>query len=197
MREILFLSIFWKSAEKFQVLLKPDKNNRYFTWRFMVISRWMRKVSDKQCGENQNTHCMINNFFSKNCAIYEMMWKNMVEPERPQMTIWRMRFVCRPTKVKETHSEYVISIAFQLQQWLCECASMLCYIYIACLVKWFYSVLSISRPQGTHDRWMYMSLQHWWNSGYAKLKSKICSFAILCPPQMPHALAPHQTWVNK
>jgi len=54
----------------------------------------MRKVSDKHCGENQNTQCMSNNFFSKNCAIYEMMWKNMVEPERPQMTVWCMRFVC-------------------------------------------------------------------------------------------------------
>jgi len=90
----------------------------------------MRKVSDKHCGENQNTHCMNNNFFPKNCAIYEMMWKNMVEPERPQMTIWHMHFVCWTTEVKETHSEYVISFAFQWQQWLYECASVL---YVHCL----------------------------------------------------------------
>jgi len=25
-------------------------------------------------------------FISKNCAIYEKMWKNMVQPDRPQMT---------------------------------------------------------------------------------------------------------------
>jgi len=30
---------------------------------------------------------MFDNFFSENHAIYEIMWKNMVEPDRPQMTI--------------------------------------------------------------------------------------------------------------
>jgi len=86
-----------------------------------------------------------------------MMLENMVEPERPQMTIWRMHFVCCTTKVIETHAEYVVSIAFQWQQWLYECAPVLCYMYTACLVKWLYSVPSISRPQGIHDRWMYES----------------------------------------
>ena len=32
-REILYLSISRKSVEKFQVLLKSDKNNEYFSWR--------------------------------------------------------------------------------------------------------------------------------------------------------------------
>jgi len=26
-------------------------------------------------------------FFSENLAVYEITWKNMVEPDRPQMTI--------------------------------------------------------------------------------------------------------------
>jgi len=30
-------------------------------------------------------------FFFENRAVYEIMWKNIVEPDRPQMTIWRMR----------------------------------------------------------------------------------------------------------
>jgi len=30
--EILYFNIFRKSVEKIQVSLKPDKNNRYFTW---------------------------------------------------------------------------------------------------------------------------------------------------------------------
>jgi hypothetical protein len=37
-------------------------------------------------------------------------------------------------KATNTHSQYVILIAFPLQQWLHENASMLCYTYIACLV---------------------------------------------------------------
>jgi len=46
----------------------------------------MRNASDKHSGENQNTHFMLNNFFSENRAVYEIMWKNMVEPDRSQMT---------------------------------------------------------------------------------------------------------------
>ena len=30
---------------------------------------------------------MIHNIFSENRAVYEIMCKNVVEPERPQMTI--------------------------------------------------------------------------------------------------------------
>jgi hypothetical protein len=33
-------------------------------------------------------------FFFENRAVCEIMWKNMVEPDRPQMTIWRMRIAC-------------------------------------------------------------------------------------------------------
>jgi len=33
------------------------------------------------------------------------------------MTIWRMRFACWIPKTTNTHSEYVILIAFPLQQW--------------------------------------------------------------------------------
>ena len=29
---------------------------------------------------------MFNKFFSKNHAIYEIMWKNMIEADRSQMT---------------------------------------------------------------------------------------------------------------
>jgi len=62
------------------------------------------------------------------------MWKNIVEPGRPQMTIWRMRIACWVPKATSTHLEYVILIAFPLQRSLHERASMLRYTYIACLV---------------------------------------------------------------
>ena len=64
----------------------------------------------------------------------QIMWTNTVEPDRPQMTIWRTRIACWIPKVTNTHSEYVILIAFALQQWLHECVSVLCYMYITCLV---------------------------------------------------------------
>ena len=42
----------------------------------------------------------------------------MVQPDRPQMTIWRMGIACWVTKATETHSEYEILVAFQWQQWV-------------------------------------------------------------------------------
>jgi hypothetical protein len=48
--------------------------------------------------------------------------------------IRRMRFACWITKATDTHSEYVILIAFLRQRWFRESASMLRYGYIACLV---------------------------------------------------------------
>jgi hypothetical protein len=50
------------------------------------------------------------------------------------MKMWRMRIVGWIPKAKNTHSEYVIIIDFQLQQWLHERASILRYTYIACVV---------------------------------------------------------------
>jgi len=38
-------------------------------------------------------------------------------------------------KATNAHLEYVILVAFPLQQWLNERASMLRYMYIACLVN--------------------------------------------------------------
>jgi hypothetical protein len=55
---------------------------------------------------------MLNNFFSENFAIYEIMWKNTVEWGRPQMIIWRMRILRWIYKATDTHSKYVILIVF-------------------------------------------------------------------------------------
>jgi hypothetical protein len=33
----------------------------------------------KVVGENQNTYFVFGNFFFENLAVYEKMWKNMVE----------------------------------------------------------------------------------------------------------------------
>jgi len=47
----------------------------------------MRNVSDKSCTENRKTHFVFSNFFSQNLAVYGEMWKNIVQPDRPQMVI--------------------------------------------------------------------------------------------------------------
>jgi len=77
---------------------------------------------------------MFNNFFPENPAVYEILWKNVVEPGKPQITIWRMHIACWITKATNTHSEYVIFIAFPRQQFLHERASLLRCTFAASLV---------------------------------------------------------------
>ena len=136
--EIWHLSIFRKSVEKIKVSLKSHMNNGYFTWRpiytydHISILLRMRNFSEICCRKNQNTHFRFSNSFSNNSAVYEIMWKHMAVPNRPQMTVWLMHFACWINKAAYTHSKYVILTAFPRQQWSHEHASMLC-LYIHCL----------------------------------------------------------------
>jgi len=62
------------------------------------------------------------------------MYNDVVQPDRPQMAIWRMRILCRLTKLTDTLSECIILIAGGLQQWIRDSASLLHYTCIVCLV---------------------------------------------------------------
>ena len=99
------------------------------------------KMFQKEVVEKIKTHFIFNYFFFLNCAIYEIMWKN-VQPGRPQVTIWHMCLACWIPNVTNTHSDYVILSAVLLQQWLHEHASVLDDMYIACLVVSSVSVSS-------------------------------------------------------
>jgi len=56
----------------------------------------------------QNTHFVLSNFFFfENRAVYETMWKNIVERGRPHMTIGGMRIACWITKATNTHIRVV------------------------------------------------------------------------------------------
>jgi hypothetical protein len=70
----------------------------------------------------------------ENRAAYDIKQNNVVDTGRPQMSIWRKRNACWIPKAKSTHSDYVIVIAFPLQQWFNERVSLLRYTFIACLV---------------------------------------------------------------
>jgi hypothetical protein len=73
----------------------------------------MKIVSDKCCRENQNTQFMFNNFFLYP-AVYEKIWKNIVEPVRLQMTIRRLPIPRWIPKATDTYSEHEILLAFPL-----------------------------------------------------------------------------------
>jgi len=88
----------------------------------------------KAVGENHNTHFVfINFFFRKSCSLWDNV-ENMVQPDRLQMTIWRMRIACWMTKATNTHAEYVVHTAFPLQRWWHERVAVLRCTYIASLV---------------------------------------------------------------
>ena len=57
---------------------------------FTITSRsifiTLRNISDQSCRVNQNK-CFIFNFFPQNRAVYEIMWKNLVQPDRPLMIV--------------------------------------------------------------------------------------------------------------
>jgi len=100
----------------------------------MIISRSfllrIRNISDKPCTENPNNNFIPNNFFfsRKSCCLWDNVEKYCTARQATDDNITRrMRFACRVTKATNTHSECLILIVFQPQQWLHERVSMLCH----------------------------------------------------------------------
>ena len=59
-----------------------DQNTFWIVSRSVLLK--MRNVLERSCTENQNTHFVLNNFFSfQNHAVCEIMWKSTVELGRP------------------------------------------------------------------------------------------------------------------
>jgi hypothetical protein len=48
----------------------------------------MGNVSEKK-SYRKSKHILCSNFFSENCAVYETMWRNVVEPEATEENIKR------------------------------------------------------------------------------------------------------------
>jgi len=90
----------------------------------------IRNVSDTSSRRNENTFYVTKLFFFRKSCLYEIMWKNIVEQSRPQMTVWRTRIACWLIKGTHTHSDYVILIAFPLQR----LNSTLCVNYPSCIL---------------------------------------------------------------
>jgi len=61
-------------------------------------------VSDNNLRENQNTHLCSMNFLPEKKALYEIMWKNTVQPDKLQKTIWRMRIASWIPEATHTHT---------------------------------------------------------------------------------------------
>jgi hypothetical protein len=81
------------------------------------------------------TQICVQKLFSENRAGFQITWKNMAHPERPQMIIEYVTCALHTRYLRlHTHTKYVILIAVPWQQWLREWVSVLRCTYIACVV---------------------------------------------------------------
>jgi len=115
-----------------------DEDQYTFVVIYPSILLRIKNVSDKSCQGNKTYILCLITFF-KNSSADEIMWKNIVEPYRPQFTIWCMSSACWKTKATNAQSGYVILIAFSLLQWLRAHASVLCYTYVAFLLLFYFT----------------------------------------------------------
>jgi len=139
------LRVFRNSVEKIQHSLKSEKDNVYLTWSPICISVHFlleRDMLQNKIVEKIKTHILCSKTFFHDRAVCEKMLTDTVQPGWPQMTIWCKRFACWITEITNTHSEYVLPIAFPRQNWLPESAPISRFTFIACIV--YYSTLSLS-----------------------------------------------------
>jgi hypothetical protein len=99
-------------------------------YTFMIMSHSlllkMKNVVNKIV-EKIKTHILCSiTFILKNHAIYKIMWKNIVELDMQQMTIWHMRFTCWILKAANTHSECVLLVVFHCSK--CCMNALQCYV---------------------------------------------------------------------
>ena len=91
-----------KIGQEWQVL--HMKTNMHI-WSYLAQFFWEWEMFQTYIVEKIKTHvlCSVTFLFFLNCAIYEIMWKN-VEWGRLQMTIWSMHISCWIPKATNTHS---------------------------------------------------------------------------------------------
>jgi len=137
--KIIYLRIFRKSFEKFQISLKSD--NGYFTripiYMFVHISlsSCYNEMFQTKVVQKIRLPIVPSVTFLKNFVVYEIMWKNIVEGARPHMTIWRVRIACWITKVTNTHSGYVmVFLLFHCTMVARTRLIVTLYVHFACLV---------------------------------------------------------------
>jgi hypothetical protein len=138
------LSRMFKSHQSLTFLQKVTGTSHEDLCTFMIQSRSVllrtRNFSGKRYRENQNTHFVLNKFFSESCRL----WGNVEEYGRAKQAtndnsiIPRMRFACWITKAADAHSEYVIIIAFLWQKLFRRQASILLFYvnYLSCCIMW-------------------------------------------------------------
>ena len=120
-KKIWNFSSFWIFV-RIYVWLKSDKNNRCATWiPTFICDRLlrMRNMSDRVV-EKTKTHIICSKtFFQTSCLLWGKVEKygRNIQATHDNITLC-MHSACWINKAADTHSKYVILIAFPRQQWL-------------------------------------------------------------------------------
>jgi len=72
----------------------------------------MRNIWDTVVQNIKTLILWLLNFYFENRALYEILCKNIVQPDKPQKTIWRTASWI--PKAKNVHLEYIMLIACPL-----------------------------------------------------------------------------------
>lgn len=87
-------------------------------------------MSQTKVVQKIKSHIFCSVTFFKNDAVYETMWENMAEPDRPQ-TIWHMSNARWIPKGKNTHSEYIKLLLMYGN--MVKCMNLNVTLYVYCL----------------------------------------------------------------
>jgi hypothetical protein len=69
------------------------KTTRHF-WSYLAQFFLELETFETRVVEEMKTHILCSVTIVENRAFYEIMWRNIVEPDRPKMTMWRMCITC-------------------------------------------------------------------------------------------------------
>ena len=101
-REILYLNTVENLLRKFKFqwnLIRITGTLDGDLCTFMILYLWivfrMRSVSDRVV-ERIKKQILCSVTFLENCAVYEITWKNTVQPDTPQMAIYDCTCVLHP-----------------------------------------------------------------------------------------------------
>jgi hypothetical protein len=89
----------------------------WYLCTFMIIISLKSSYNEKRLRQilyRKSKHNLCSGSFSGNRNVYEEMRKNMVEPNRPQVTIPRMRLACRIKMVTRKRLNITLYKSFQL-----------------------------------------------------------------------------------
>ena len=116
-------SSFIKIWQELRVLCMKT-NVHFFLYLAHFFLEWEKFRTNVLEKIKKHILCSVTFFFFRKSCRYEIIWKNMAHVHC-MLDNWGNKY---------THSGCVILIAFPLQQWLHERASLLRYKYISCLV---------------------------------------------------------------